>query len=318
VAVDGRPFVLALRPLGLGDFLTGLPALRALRRAYPDHRLVLAAPPSLGPLARLSGAVDELNPTMPLVPLDDTHAGADLAVNLHGRGPESHRILLRSRPRRLLAFANAEVPQSAGMPDWSDDEHEVRRWCRLLTEFGIDADPTELGLDAATGVASPEAGATAIHPGAANAARRWPAERFAEVARAERRAGRRVIVTGTAQERELASTVARLAGLDAGAVYAGRTNLVALATLVAGAGRVVCGDTGVAHLATAFATPSVVLFGPTSPARWGPPNDPRHRVLWAGLPGDPHGTTPHPGLLLLDVADVLAELAELDRLPRAA
>ncbi len=66
-------------------------------------------------------------------------------------------------------------------------------------------------------------------------------------------------------------------------MLAGRTDLVELAAAVAAAGRVVCGDTGVAHLATALGTPSVVLFGPTSPARWGPPADrPQHRVLWAG------------------------------------
>ena len=40
--------------------------------------------------------------------------------------------------------------------------------------------------------------------------------------------------------------------------------------------------TGLAHLATAYARPSVVLFGPVPPAEWGPPQHPRHQVLWAG------------------------------------
>ena len=39
-----RPLLVAYRALGLGDLLTGVPALRALRDAYPEHRLVLAAP----------------------------------------------------------------------------------------------------------------------------------------------------------------------------------------------------------------------------------------------------------------------------------
>jgi ADP-heptose:LPS heptosyltransferase len=58
---------------------------------------------------------------------------------------------------------------------------------------------------------------------------------------------------------------------------------------------VLCADTGVAHLATAFGTPSVVLFGPTPPARWGPPPErTRHRVLWSGGRGDANGDRPIP------------------------
>ena len=36
--------VLALRALGLGDALTGIPALRGIRRAWPDRFIALAAP----------------------------------------------------------------------------------------------------------------------------------------------------------------------------------------------------------------------------------------------------------------------------------
>jgi hypothetical protein len=54
----------------------------------------------------------------------------------------------------------------------------------------------------------------------------------------------------------------------------------------------------------------VVLFGPVSPARWGPPDRARHRALWPapdpGYRGDPHGNDPDPVLLRISVADVLA------------
>jgi ADP-heptose:LPS heptosyltransferase len=155
-----------------------------------------------------------------------------------------------------------------------------------------------------------------VHPGAADAARRWPAERFAALARAEREAGREVVVTGAAGEAALARRVAAAAGLEAGAVLAGRTTVMELAALVAAAGRVVCGDTGVAHLATAFATPSLVLFGPTPPERWGPPaataeDRARHRVLWAGRRGDPHAAEPDEGLLAISVEMAREQLMRL-------
>jgi ADP-heptose:LPS heptosyltransferase len=297
------PILVVLRDLGLGDFLTGIPALRALARAFPEHRRVLVAPAVLAPLVALSRTGFELWPDPP--------PGADVAVNLHGRGPQSHVRLLAARPRRLIAFACGD---HAG-PEWRAGEHEVHRWCRLLAESGIETDPDDLDLD----LPVTPTGATVIHPGAASEARRWPAERWAAIARIEAEAGHDVVITGDARERELAARIAD--GLPRATVVAGQTDLAGLAATVAGAGRVLCGDTGVGHLATAFRIPSVVLFGPTPPAEWGPPPDrSRHTALWAGRRGDPHADAPDPGLLEISVEDVLAALCRPGRAqkPRAA
>lgn len=303
-----RPALLVLRALGLGDLLTAVPAVRALADAFPGHRRVLAAPAPLSPLVQLTGTAFEVLDAEPLAPLPPTVEEPDVAVNLHGRGPWSHRALLRLAPRRLVAFANHDVPWEG--PGWTAEEHDVTRWCRMLSESGIPADPSRLELDRpAVVVQEWTTGVTIVHPGAASPARRWPPERWAEVARSEDELGRTVAVTGTSGERELARAVARRAGLPDGAVLAGRTGLLGLAALVAAAGLVVSGDTGIGHLATAFGTPSVVLFGPTSPAHWGPPPDRRQHVpLWAGVTGDPHGATVDEGLMAIRIEDVLAAI----------
>jgi ADP-heptose:LPS heptosyltransferase len=305
--------ILILRALKLGDFLTGLPAYRALRRAYPDAEIVLAAPRAFEPLRELAGgALDAIVDAQPLAPLPHDVHGADLGVNLHGRGPQSHRVLLAARPRELVAFRHDAVPESAHGAPFDAGEHEVARWCRLLEHAGISADPRELDL-AVPPVLVPRRnrGATLIHPGAASEARRWPVERWVEVARAEQRLGRTVIVTGGPDEVARARAVAAAAGVPSTHVYAGRTNLRELAALVAAAGRVVCGDTGVAHLATAYRTPSVVLFGPIPPTQWGPPPRPYHRVLWNGTTGDPHADRVDPGLLAIRPERVIAALDAL-------
>ena len=311
-------FVVVLRPLGLGDFLTGIPAYRAIGRAFPRHRIVLAAPRALAPLIDLAGGVTELCATRPLEPLDRVLHGADAAIDLHGCGPVSHRILLAARPRALVAFRNAEIPQSLAGATWLPREHEVVRWCRMLSHVGIAADPADLDLRALPGVMpAPRPSLTVVHPSAASESRRWPVARWAAVSRAEQRAGRTVVITGSAAERARAAEIAERAGLPPTSVAAGRTNLRDLAALVASAGRVVSGDTGVAHLATALRKPSVLLFGPMSPALWGPPPDrPYHRVLWSGRSGDPHGSAIDPGLLDISVDDVLAALAALDEADR--
>ncbi|MFD0903822.1 glycosyltransferase family 9 protein [Actinomadura sediminis] len=303
------PRMLVLRALGLGDLLTAVPALRALRRgsrsaAGDGARIVLAAPDALAPLARATGAVDAVLDTSGLDGPPLRAGPVDTAVNLHGSGPESHRLLAATDPGRLLAFAHPEFPELGG-PEWDAGEHEAARWCRLVTAYGFDADPADLDLPRPQ-TPSPAPGAVVVHPGAAYPARRWPAERFAAVAAALRDAGERVVVTGGAGETALARRVADLAGLGADADLSGRTPLPALAALIAGARLVVCGDTGVAHLATAYRTPSAVLFGPTPPDRWGPPpGRPEHAVLWAGRHGDPHGAAPDPGLLEITVDEAV-------------
>jgi ADP-heptose:LPS heptosyltransferase len=298
-----------LRALQLGDLLTALPALRALARAFPSHRRTLAAPTELSDLVRYTGTVHDVVDARPLRPLDHRLHGADLAVNLHGRGPESTAVLAATGPRRMIAFgAGTDVTWRAG-------EHEVARWCRLLEGNGIVADVTDLHLEPPDRVvAASVCGATIVHPGAAAAARRWPHERWAAVARWLHGRGEEVVVTGGGREVALAQAVAHAAGLPRRAVLAGTTDLLDLVATVGAAARVVCGDTGVAHVATATATPSVVLFGPTSPEEWGPPPHGHHLALWGGDHGDPHAPMVDRGLLELSVGDVIEAIERLDDL----
>jgi ADP-heptose:LPS heptosyltransferase len=299
------PVLIVLRGLGLGDLLTAVPALRALRRRHPEHRLLLAAPAWLGGLLPLIGAVDELLDVSGTGPIPLQRP--DIAVNLHGKGPQSTTALLRTRPGRLLAHAHPDLPQIKG-PPWRPKVHEVARWCGMLDWFGIAADPADLALIPPPSAA---AGHVIVHPGAAFPARRWPPQRFAQVAAALHRSGLRVLITGNPAERSLAQTVASLSGLPDRRMLAGQTSTAELAGLVAAARLVICGDTGVAHLATAFGTPSVVLFGPMSPAIWGPPPGRCHQALWSGRSGDPHNDVPDTGLLEIGVQQVLKAAATL-------
>lgn len=312
-AGDGQvPRVLVLRALGIGDLATAVPALRALRAELPEAELTLAAPGWLAPLVDLVGAVDRLLPQPGLqVPLRGSIGaarpgppGPDLAVNLHGRGPQSHRLLAATDPARLLGYANSAADFWVG-PAWHDDDHEVRRWCRLLSWYGITTDPGDLALRVPA-VPPPLPGASIVHPGAKSPERRWPVDRFGQVARYLSGAGHTVAVTGSTAERGLADEVVAAAGLPAGRNLAGRLPLAGLAALVAAARLVVCGDTGMAHLATAYGVPSVVLFGPTPPTRWGPPvGRPAHRAIWH--PGRP----PRDALAAVRVPEVLAAVDQV-------
>jgi ADP-heptose:LPS heptosyltransferase len=148
---SGAAPVVVLRALGLGDVLTIVPALRGLRRRFPGRSLLLAGPRAPAQLLQQYGVVDGViaTPALGAAPPGRGLTG-HVAVNLHGRGPQSHRLLLAGGPSRLIAYANGEVAVPG--PVWNRRDHEVYRWCRLVAWGAGDAaaslcDPTDLFLD---------------------------------------------------------------------------------------------------------------------------------------------------------------------------
>ena len=121
-----------------------------------------------------------------------------------------------------------------------------------------------------------------LHPGAAVAARAWPAARHREVAAELTAAGHRVVVTGSDRERPLTAAVA--AGLPEVVDLGGRTTFAGLARVLEAASVVVVGNTGPAHLAAAVGAPIVSIFAATvEPERWRPWGVP-HELLYAPPP----------------------------------
>ncbi|WP_228000590.1 glycosyltransferase family 9 protein [Nocardia australiensis] len=297
--------VLVLQARGLGDLLTAVPALRALRRARPNDHIVLAAPHRLKPIVDLIAPIDELVPTQELGAFRWDAARPELAINLHGPSAESIVTLTKTDPGRILTYHNAAFPELAG-PEWQQDMHDVDRWCHLLESDGIVADRRNLGLVPPVSTTS-HRDCVVVHIGAGAPARRWPPDRFAAVVRHLLVLGREVVITGDETERDIALSIAARASLPTHRVLAGEQNLIELAATVAEAALVISGDTGVAHLATAFGTRTVLLFGPTPPHWGGPPPHllGRHAVLWAGQVGDPNADTPDPGLLRIGVTEVI-------------
>jgi ADP-heptose:LPS heptosyltransferase len=306
---DGRPELVALRALKLGDLLVAVPALRGIRRANPEHRLVLAVPGWLEPIVDLVEGVDALLPTPGLdSPLPLSPGRVDTAVNLHGKGKESRGLLEALAPRRRVGHRS---PGWDG-PEWQDGILERERWARLVTAHGMPADPEEVTL-LPQDTASVAPGCVVVHVGAFYGSRQWPVDRFARVVEQLKADGEQVILTGSAAERDRALETAAQSGLPESAVQAGVLGLGEFAALVAEARLVVTADTGAAHLASAYARPSVVIFGPAPPEEWGPPKTGPHVVLTDARVrrGDAFGDDPDPALLAVTPADVLAAAAQL-------
>ena len=130
--------------------------------------------------------------------------------------------------------------------------------------------------DAATAKAS---GYAVLHPAASCPARTYPWQRFVAIGRElARRLGLRIVLTGTARERELIDGIAAEIG-PAAVPIAGETTLPELAAVVDGAALIVANNTSLMHVADALRTPSVILFAGTELESQWRPRSTRARLL---------------------------------------
>lgn len=339
--------IAVLRALpGVGDMLCAVPALRTLRRRYPDARIGLVGLwSSRWMLDAYPRYVDELLPIdgLPMLcpPPDDVEGAMaalaearrqrfDLAVQLHGDGSLSNLVTAMIGARHSLVHhpLDRPAPEGAMAVPYPARGHEVVRLLELVDRLGVvgeahleppDPAAQAAGASLVAGLAVPPEGFVVLHPGASHPGRRWSVAGFAAVAGWLVDRGLAVVVTGTEDEQDLVDEIRRHEPTMVD--LCGRTGVNDLAGLLGGARLVVSNDTGVAHLAAAVRAPSVVTFLGDDPGRWAPLDSVRHRLVpLAHVPeghvpeghGDARGGCPPPcaDLLHVELATVIDAVAD--------
>ena len=235
----GLERIVVVRALkGLGDFLCVTPALRSLRYALPDANITLLGQASTRSLVRrYPHLVDEFLPFpgFPGIPeesldvsrLPGFFAAAqarrfDLAIQMHGKriADEPVYVMLGAAATAGYHAPGAYCPDPDRFLPLSEDEHEVRRWLRLLDRLGIPPQGEDLEFplmqsDSRALAQLPESAAllagghVVLHAGASEPARRWLPANFAAVADYLAATGLAVVLTGTSDEASIAADVAR-------------------------------------------------------------------------------------------------------------
>jgi len=296
--------IAVFRALQLGDMLCAVPALRALRQGEPAAHITLVGLPWAGDfVSRYAHLVDDFMafPGAEGMPEQSGDVQAlerfladardrrfDLVIQLHGSGAVTNPLVLQFGAAEVAGFYAGAAPADAGQWLAWPDGNEIERLLALMHRLGYPASDTQLAfpLDlsdrAAWQALSSEyalqpGSYVCVHPGARMLSRRWPVERFAEVAR--RLSDRwRIVVTGSSEERGLAQALREK--VDKPVVdLCGKTTLGAMAALIAHARLLVCNDTGASHIAAAVGTPSVVISCGSDSERWAPLDRERHQVL---------------------------------------
>jgi ADP-heptose:LPS heptosyltransferase len=278
--------IAVLRANALGDFLFAVPALEALRAAYPAaeitllgaawHRSFLTGRP--GPADRVieipvaEGVRTAHGRREDAVELDRFFAAMaaerfDLAIQLHGGGRYTNPFVSKLGAQVTLGLQTWDAAPLDLVVPYVYYQHEVLRLLEVVGLVGarpVALEPRVAVVDAdrveADGVLPAGAGPLAVlHPGATDPRRRWPADRFAAIGDRLRERGYTIAVTGGSDERDLTARVVadmRGSALDLG----GALSLGGLTGVLATARVLVANDTGPRHLAAAVGTPTVGLY----------------------------------------------------------
>jgi len=285
--------------------------VRALKRRFPEAHLTYLVEAAAAPVVRHNPHIDELIVVERPRGWDRLHydwalarrlrrGHFDVAIDLHG-GPRAAWLTRASGAPLRIGYkmpgrAWAYTRRVTWTPSLVPPRHSVLNQWDLLAPLGIGpADPAldavEMPLDVAAAARVDErlqdAGVPAtarlvvLHVSAGNPFRRWPAERFAELAAALATlpAPLHVVITSGPSEAEAAvrvATAARRLASDDGEriVRAGEFDLEELAALVDRSALYIGGDSGPMHIAATTRTPVVALFGPTLAERSLPWRDP--------------------------------------------
>ena len=275
--------IAVLRGGGLGDLIFAIPAISALKAAYPEASITLLGTPAHKALiAATKSPVDEVQ-VLPFSEgvrpgpenedeldrfFEDMRARRfDLAVQLHGGGRYSNPFLLRVGARHTVGTRTPDAASLERTVPYLYYQHEPLRALEVAGFAGAFPVDLEARLAPAEGLRPPswvddDGGQplVAIHPGATDPRRRWPAERFAELAAACAADGFQVVVVGDESEQELAGRIVELAASGPVRSVAGELDMAGLVALLAASAVVVGNDSGPRHLAQALGVPTVGIF----------------------------------------------------------
>jgi heptosyltransferase-2 len=306
--------VLVKEPNWLGDLVISLPALRAVRVAFPDAELSVLVKHELAGFFDGLGWLDRVVPyriRSGLHGLVDRWrvistiraGGYDLAVVFPKSFESALWVTLARVPRRagFAAQARGVLLTHAARPARDlERRHQKNDYLEMLRDtLGIETSGADCALEVselrrasmlewlASRRRHAAAPLVALAPSAAyGPAKEWPADRYVRlIDRLDGAAGAECVLVGAASERERCAEIAAASNVGA-IVAAGETDVGDLVALLSVCRGFVGNDSGAMHVAGALGLPTVGIFGSTRPDRTGPLG-PRTRILYERIECSP-------------------------------
>jgi len=303
--------IAVFRALQLGDMLCIIPAIRALRHAYPNAQITLIGLPWAKSFTeRFNSYFDGFisfagYPGLPEYPFEAkafcnflvhvVNEDFDLAIQMQGNGSIVNPMVELFGATHTAGFSieGHYAPANGLFLSYPEYGHEIERHLLLMEHLGIESQGTDLEFPineddlekfASLNLPVEPKKYVCVHPGSRGSWRQWPVEYFAALGNYCAERGYKVVLTGTKEEADIINSV--ISHMKHVAINtAGITTMGAVAILIRDAAMLISNCTGVSHIASAFKTPSIVLSMDGEPQRWGPIDKQTHRTInWLQTP----------------------------------
>lgn len=281
-------------PNWVGDVVMSIPALRELRRVFHAAEITLATSAGAAEIFLENDFADHVCPVER--GLSGTIKNArqwrrrrfDLAVLMPNSFAAAANAYLARVPLRIGYDSDRRgrlLTHAVPLPEWRGKRHESFYYLNIVAEVerrvlgtsAVNANEPRFDLRVSDGRqqaarttlnqlgASPARPLAILCPGSVNSrAKRWPAERFAELADQLSEAGKDVVLIGSPAEVEVTNEVLARSRSKPIALT-GKTTVGQAVALISIADVLISNDTGPAHIGAALGTPTLVIFGPTNP-----------------------------------------------------
>lgn len=278
----------------IGDAVMQIPALREIRRAFPNSRITLATRSWAKGIFEDADFIDEI---LPFEKSDSVFKQAQFwrqgrfdAAILFTNSFESALVAKLGKAKRRFGYATEKrsvfLTDAFRVPVWKDARHEIFYYLNLVAEieksyFGkteiFDREPmfdlkvSEERKEAAQKILSKNGAdltkkIVAFCPGSTNSrAKRWQTESYAALNdRFQTERDANVVLIGDESEFEISKEVGEKSSRKP-VILTGKTTLAELVGVLSAVDLLISNDTGPAHVAAALGTKTVVIFGPTNP-----------------------------------------------------
>lgn len=293
--------ILVIKPSALGDIALALGAVGSLRKRFPDAKITWFVRGEFAPLLEYAGHIDEVllfdrkllgkwwykpGPFMEFTRLIKKlyTSQFDLVVDLQGLFRTAFFGWITGSSKRVgmkdcREFAH--IFYTDKIAGDGDSVHVIDLYNKVIRAAGVEESVVDfaLGVDPAAKVKVAGLlreyqiggrGYAVLVCGAAHEVKCWPVEKFAALAeKISEELALDVVAVGTREEKERIEKVALLSKVPV-INLAGQTKIPELMAVLSGAAVVISNDTGPGHIAVALGTETIIICGPTNPARIGP------------------------------------------------